>query len=414
MGDKTQSIDPADWDSRKSKSSGGPTERLEGVFLGFSATASNGQIGGRATERVTGSISTLPDDGFDTSIYFFSVKVGPYTLLHNFTASLPTGFSRQAASIKEFCVNLMHNQTLNVTFTPSAVDSYAFFNGIEIISMPTDLYYNSSFDHQGVPIIGQNAHFLIDNYTTLQNVYRLNVGGPLISSVNDTGMYRNCYNDIDYYVGGGGVPSNTSIKLDYALNPNEKYSGYADAILNGLEVFQLSNSDGNLARPNSLPNPPTAGIKRASPKADKSNLKRNLLFSIGKALVGAKTLSLPDELCPKFSLDEIKVATGDFHEALFIGVGGFRNVYKGFLDDGETIVAIKRLNPESKQCAREFMTEIEMLSQLRHIHSVSLIGYCIDDNEKILVYDYIINGTLRDHLYDTTNDPLTWKQRLMI
>jgi serine/threonine protein kinase len=124
--------------------------------------------------------------------------------------------------------------------------------------------------------------------------------------------------------------------------------------------------------------------------------------------------SLPEERCRHFSLDEIKTATHNFHEELIIGVGGFGNVYKGFIDEGTMMVAIKRLNPESKQGFREFWTEIEMLSLLRHVHLVSLIGFCNEKSEMILVYDYMTNETLRQHLYETKNDPLSWKQRLKI
>ena len=85
-----------------------------------------------------------------------------------------------------------------------------------------------------------------------------------------------------------------------------------------------------------------------------------------------------------------------------------------FRPPGNMMVVIKRMKQESRQGALEFMTEIKMLSQLRHVHLVSLIGYCDDEGEMILVYEYMTNGTLRHHLYDTTNDPLTWKQRLQI
>jgi serine/threonine protein kinase len=93
----------------------------------------------------------------------------------------------------------------------------------------------------------------------------------------------------------------------------------------------------------------------------------------------------------------------DFDNVLIIGTGEFGNVYKGYIDDGTTPVAIKRLKSRSQQGAHEFHTEIAMLSQLRYRHLVSLIGYCNDDREMILVYDYMSHGNLRDHLYDIDN-----------
>ena len=102
--------------------------------------------------------------------------------------------------------------------------------------------------------------------------------------------------------------------------------------------------------------------------------------------------SLPKEICRRFALSELREATKDFDDFLVIGRGGFGDVYKGYIDGGDFIVAIKRLKSKSKQGAREFLTEIGMLSQLRHRHLVSLIGYCEEEGEKILVYDYMHHG----------------------
>ncbi|URD80800.1 receptor-like protein kinase [Musa troglodytarum] len=115
-----------------------------------------------------------------------------------------------------------------------------------------------------------------------------------------------------------------------------------------------------------------------------------------------------------FSLAEMQEATNNFDEKEVIGVGGFGKVYIGALEDG-TKLAIKRGNPSSEQGINEFQTEIQMLSKLRHRHLVSLIGCCDENNEMILVYEYMAKGPLRDHLYGgACHTPLSWKQRLEV
>ncbi|KAL6841109.1 hypothetical protein ACP4OV_029078 [Aristida adscensionis] len=119
----------------------------------------------------------------------------------------------------------------------------------------------------------------------------------------------------------------------------------------------------------------------------------------------------------RFTFHELEEATNSFNHC--IGVGGFGNVYKGLLMDGAkrvaVRVAVKRAKPNSEQGYNEFHTEIQHLSPLHHRNLVSLFGYCDENNEMMLVYEYMDNGTLRSHLYGPENKPLLdWKQRLKV
>ncbi|CAH1441854.1 unnamed protein product [Lactuca virosa] len=119
--------------------------------------------------------------------------------------------------------------------------------------------------------------------------------------------------------------------------------------------------------------------------------------------------------CRHFKFPEIRLATRNFDESLVIGHGGFGKVYKATIHNGSSLVvaAIKRLDSKSDQGADEFWAEVKMLSKLRHCHLVSLIGYCDDGKEMILVYEYMPHGSLEDHLHKHSTH-LSWLQRLKL
>ncbi|XVF71251.1 hypothetical protein PTKIN_Ptkin12aG0021600 [Pterospermum kingtungense] len=483
--------------------------------------------------------------GFDepSTKAFFSVKASRFTLLRNFSA-LHHARGRETL-VKEFCANVDEDQRLNLTFIPSPdiSDSYAFINGIEIVSMPTYLYYRPTGDD--VPFLGQGRLYPLGNNSAFENHYRVNDDGSQISAAEDTGMFRSwlCdeyyltiakpsalpvdtsvnltfsnipsfsapreiyetartmgtdktvnenYNltwefpvdsgfnyfvrlhfcefqieitkpgdrvfeiflanltaetqaDVIVWSGGNGIPTYMDYvvaiekkgnqdqqNLSIALHPYvERRTLYSDAILNGLEIFKLSNSF-DLSTPN--PDPISNLFPRKPPKGKSGKNTKIIVGVVGpiSCFVAISLLiflifhirsnkyadnssqALASYICRHFSLREIKAATNNFDKNFIIGRGGFGNVYRGFINAASTPVAIKRLSPGSKQGLLEFRTEIETLSRLRHHNLVSLIGYCKDNNEMILVYDYMVHGTLRDHLYNTDKPPLSWEQRLRI
>ncbi|KAI3521642.1 hypothetical protein L1887_11114 [Cichorium endivia] len=120
-----------------------------------------------------------------------------------------------------------------------------------------------------------------------------------------------------------------------------------------------------------------------------------------------------DEL-PFISLHQITKATDNFNINKKIGEGGFGSVYKGVLDN-EQVIAVKRLSESSKQGVDEFKNELNSIAKLQHRNLVKLLGYCIHGNEMILIYEYMVNGSLDSLLFDETQSSvLDWPQRLGI
>ncbi|KAL8471802.1 hypothetical protein ACS0TY_029144 [Phlomoides rotata] len=326
--------------------------------------------------------------GFKGSKALFTVKVGPYTLLSNFSTSPASDDLSAKQIIKEYCVNVDEGKTLTITFSPAqrnrkSDDFFAFVNGIEVVSMPTGLYFSRDGE-AGALVVGRKHRFYIDNSTALELVQRLNVGGAPISPVEDSSLFRRWDEDSDYLLETGALPVNsltTKANLSYSMNTIAAVLTALLAILN-VAVYHIA-------------------------RVVDSNAQRN------------KKPSSTESLCRQFSIDEIQRSTNNFDPQLNIGSGGYGRVYKGRIDYGATVVAIKRMKPECRHGDSQFGTEIEMLTKVRHVHLVSLIGYCNDGQERVLIYQYMTRGTLSDHLYKMSrhgksNPPLSWELRLKI
>ncbi|XP_058763749.1 cysteine-rich receptor-like protein kinase 10 [Vicia villosa] len=115
----------------------------------------------------------------------------------------------------------------------------------------------------------------------------------------------------------------------------------------------------------------------------------------------------------QFEMAIIKTATNNFSHENKIGEGGFGQVYKGILSDGRH-VAVKRLSSSSNQGIVEFKNEILLIAKLQQRNLVALIGFCLEDKEKILIYEYVPNGSLDYLLFDTQQQCLSWDARYKI
>ncbi|CAH1416728.1 unnamed protein product [Lactuca virosa] len=118
------------------------------------------------------------------------------------------------------------------------------------------------------------------------------------------------------------------------------------------------------------------------------------------------------------SIQVLRNVTNNFSPDNILGKGGFGTVYKGELHDG-TKIAVKRMESGvmSETGITEFQSEISVLTKVRHRHLVALLGYCLDGNERLLVYEYMPQGTLSRFLFNKGNEdlkPLLWSKRLVI
>ncbi|XP_020578504.1 L-type lectin-domain containing receptor kinase IX.1-like [Phalaenopsis equestris] len=117
----------------------------------------------------------------------------------------------------------------------------------------------------------------------------------------------------------------------------------------------------------------------------------------------------------KFPFGQLAAATRNFADELKLGQGGFGGVYRGLLADSKLEVAIKRVSKGSQQGKKEYISEIKVISRLRHRNLVQLVGWCHERKELLLVYEFMPNGSLDSHLYSRDRTRyLSWHLRFKI
>jgi serine/threonine protein kinase len=115
----------------------------------------------------------------------------------------------------------------------------------------------------------------------------------------------------------------------------------------------------------------------------------------------------------RFSFKELAHATNNFNDEEKLGQGGFGGVYRGFLRESNSFVAVKRVSKGSKQGIKEYASEVKIISQLRHRNLVQLIGWCHERGELLLIYEFMPNGSLDSHLF-TEKSLLIWATRYKV
>lgn len=281
-----------------------------------------------------------------------------------------------------------------------------------------------------------------------------NILNPVPDNLYFNVFLNNEYAAKDFNLSASGVPYYMDVvtsvdsvdQLSLSIGPSNVLNTLPNGILNGLEIMKISNSKDSLDASDTETQSKTTTSKSkvwvyvgsgigvsvfvivlalGFTLICRSRRRRHVVHSTldRYAMTGVSTeekqhsnessIFSQSKRGYRFPFAAVQVATDNFSESQLIGVGGFGKVYKGALSDG-TRVAVKRGVPQSRQGVAQFKTEIEMLSQFRHRHLVSLIGYCDERDEMIIIYEYMENGTLKDHLYGAHQPKLNWRQRLQI
>ncbi|KAH0899439.1 hypothetical protein HID58_049007 [Brassica napus] len=167
---------------------------------------------------------------------------------------------------------------------------------------------------------------------------------------------------------------------------------------------------------------------RVSSKTSRSTVPSSLSINSYSSLESLPTPRTEGEILSSpnlkaFTFSELKSATRNFRPDSLLGEGGFGYVFKGWID-GTTltaskpgsgiVVAVKKLKTEGFQGHKEWLTEVNYLGQLSHPNLVKLVGYCVEGEDRLLVYEFMPKGSLENHLFRRGAQPLTWAIRMKV
>ncbi|KAG2241269.1 hypothetical protein Bca52824_096747 [Brassica carinata] len=240
-------------------------------------------------------------------------------------------------------------------------------------------------------------------------------------------------------VGHEEIPASTTKPLPVVKHPvNEKLTPPLVAMpparglkpkLPAEETRRNTRTDDNYNQPRQKPqegtrsgDDPSRGKQQEKPRSvDKPPLKPAEKLGVGNKAVPASGKIVTPNL-KMFSLENLKAATKNFRPESMIGEGGFGQVFKGWVEENTLAparagvgipIAVKKSNPDSPQGLHEWQCEVRFLGKFHHPNLVKLLGYCWEENQFLLVYEFLPKGSLENHLF-SKGDGLTWDTRLKI
>ncbi|GKV27209.1 hypothetical protein SLEP1_g36405 [Rubroshorea leprosula] len=382
-------------------------------------------------------VNTTKDQQREISITLNGVTLAPITLEY----LKPLSIGPQNFSIKGF-VNFSIGATTKSNLPP-LLNAFEIYMDVDFPTAPTyledvdaimdimQMYKINRADWQGDPCVPgayewSGLHCGFDNFTriTYLNLSSSNLEGEISSSFFNLTVMETL--DLSNNKLTGSVPEFLAQlpKLKVLDLSRNKFSGQIPRVLmeksnNGTMQLRLDENP-DLCLTNACEN--NNKKKVLAIVASVVSILALLLFLSVLFIIcrikrrRQKGAKLKEEWSMKsknmtFTYSEISNITSNF--TMVIGEGGFGKVYLGTLKDG-TCVAIKVLSASSKQGYKEFQAEAQLLMIVHHKNLVSLVGYCDEDDNKALVYEYMANGNLRQHLLDRNTNILSWIERLQI